>query len=253
MELDRIIAVTSRKTVYRDGERCLKVFLGGRTETDVLREAMNQTALREAGLPVPPVLQVTAVDGHPAIVSAFIHGKTLARRLSESPEEADALLERLVALQKKMHKKAGAPLFRLTELLRQLPLPPELSADETVALRRRFTEVADRDRILHGDFSPENLLEGEQGTLFILDCCRACAGDPAFDAALTYGKLLLTDALPPEKYLAAYAGGDARLAAHIRRLFPVAAAFLLPGSAAASRRRWLDWLKTELKIEEERS
>lgn len=85
MELDRIIAVTSRKTVYRDGERCLKVFLGGRTETAVLREAMNQTALREAGLPVPPVLQVTAVDGHPAIVSAFIPGKNAGTQAFGKP------------------------------------------------------------------------------------------------------------------------------------------------------------------------
>ena len=35
MNLDRIIAVRNNKTVYRDGDRCLKVFNEGYSKADV--------------------------------------------------------------------------------------------------------------------------------------------------------------------------------------------------------------------------
>ena len=39
MRLDRIIAVRNDKTVYRDGDRCLKVFSNAYSASQVLREA----------------------------------------------------------------------------------------------------------------------------------------------------------------------------------------------------------------------
>ena len=56
MNFDRIIAVRNDKTVYRDGDRCVKVFGGGYTCAEVLNEAHNQALALEAGLRVPKVL-----------------------------------------------------------------------------------------------------------------------------------------------------------------------------------------------------
>ena len=42
MKLDRIIAVRNNKTVYRDGELCMKVFDTNYSKADVLNEALNQ-------------------------------------------------------------------------------------------------------------------------------------------------------------------------------------------------------------------
>ena len=56
MNLDRVIAVRNNKTVYQDGDTCIKVFTGRVAAADVLREAANQAAARDAGLPVPEVL-----------------------------------------------------------------------------------------------------------------------------------------------------------------------------------------------------
>ena len=47
MNLDRIIAVRNNKTVYRDGDRCLKVFNEGYSKADVLNEALNQARIEE--------------------------------------------------------------------------------------------------------------------------------------------------------------------------------------------------------------
>ena len=55
MKLDRIIAVRNRKTIYRDGDRCLKVFDEDFSKADVLNEALNQARVEETGLNIPKV------------------------------------------------------------------------------------------------------------------------------------------------------------------------------------------------------
>ena len=60
MKLDRIIAVRNHKTVYRDGELCMKVFDETYSKADILAEAMNQARVEETGLHIPQVREVTA-------------------------------------------------------------------------------------------------------------------------------------------------------------------------------------------------
>ena len=76
MKLDRVIAVRNNKTIYRDGDRAIKVFGAGYSKADVLNEALNQARIEETGLNIPKVLEVTMIDGKWAIVSEFIKGKT---------------------------------------------------------------------------------------------------------------------------------------------------------------------------------
>ena len=42
MKLEKIIAVRNNKTIYRDGDKCIKVFNEGFSKADVLNEALNQ-------------------------------------------------------------------------------------------------------------------------------------------------------------------------------------------------------------------
>ena len=60
MNQDRVIAVRNAKTIYRDGDRCLKVFNAEYSKADVLNEALNQARIEETGLHIPKVLEVTA-------------------------------------------------------------------------------------------------------------------------------------------------------------------------------------------------
>ena len=50
MTLDRVIAVRTAKTVYRDGDLCVKVFNEDFSKADVLNEALNQARIEETGL-----------------------------------------------------------------------------------------------------------------------------------------------------------------------------------------------------------
>ena len=96
MQLDRVIAVRTDKTVFKDGDRCVKVFGGAYDKADVLSEALNQARAEEAGLPVPRVLEVGVVNGRWAIVSDLIRGTTLDETLERDPE---GCIPRLAAMQ----------------------------------------------------------------------------------------------------------------------------------------------------------
>ena len=53
MKLDRVIAVRNNKTIYRDGDRAIKVFGADYSKADVLNEALNQARIEETGLNIP--------------------------------------------------------------------------------------------------------------------------------------------------------------------------------------------------------
>ena len=50
MNLDRIIAVRNSKTLYRDGDKCIKVFDENYSKADILNEALNTARVEETGL-----------------------------------------------------------------------------------------------------------------------------------------------------------------------------------------------------------
>ena len=86
MKLDRVIAVRNNKTIYRDGDVCVKVFNDDYSKADVLNEALNQARIEETGLNIPKVREVTMVDGKWAIVSEYIKGKTHQQLMDEDGE-----------------------------------------------------------------------------------------------------------------------------------------------------------------------
>ena len=53
MNLENIIAVRIAKTIYRDGDKCIKVFDENYSKADVLNEALNQARIEETGLNIP--------------------------------------------------------------------------------------------------------------------------------------------------------------------------------------------------------
>ena len=87
MKLDRVIAVRNSKTVYRDGDACIKVFDSEYSKADVLNEALNQARIEETGLNIPKIREVLTIDGKWAIVSDYIKGKTLAQLMKDNPEK----------------------------------------------------------------------------------------------------------------------------------------------------------------------
>jgi aminoglycoside phosphotransferase (APT) family kinase protein len=72
--------------------------------------------------------------------------------------------------------------------------------------------------LVHGDFSPKNILQGASGPV-ILDAECAWFGDPAFDVAFVLNHLLLKGAWRPQwrmRYVEAFASLERAYFAHAR-------------------------------------
>ena len=99
MKLEKVIAVRTDKTVYRDGQVAIKVFNEDYSTANVLNEALNQARVEETGLAIPKLLEVSKIDGKWAIMTDFIEGKTLEQLMKENPEKNDEYMELFVDIQ----------------------------------------------------------------------------------------------------------------------------------------------------------
>ena len=186
MKLDRVIAVRNNKTIYRDGNKCIKVFNSDYSKADVLNEALNQARIEETGLSIPKILEVTMVDGKWAIVSEYIKGKTLAQLMEEDADHKEKYLEMLVDIQLSVHAKRSPLLGKLKDKMNRKISMAELDATTRYDLHTRLEGMPKHNKVCHGDFNPSNIIIAEDGTPYILDWAHATQGNASADAARTY-------------------------------------------------------------------
>ena len=186
MKLDRVIAVRNNKTIYRDGDKCVKVFDADYSKADVLNEALNQARIEETGLNIPKIVEVTMVEGKWAIVSEFIKGKTLQQLMDEDAEKKDEYIELLVDLQLQVHSKVCPLLNKLKDKMNRKIGASELDATTRYDLHTRLEGMPKHNKVCHGDFNPSNIIITEDGTAYILDWSHATQGNASADAARTY-------------------------------------------------------------------
>lgn len=186
MNMDRIIAVRSKKTVYRDGDRCLKVFNEDYSKADVLNEALNQARVEETGLSIPKVLEVTVTDGKWTIVSEYIKGKNMVQLMEEHPENREKYLNQFVDLQLLVQSKTCPMLNKLKDKMSRKIAQAELTPSVRYELNTRLESAPKRQKLCHGDFNPSNILIAQDGTPYIIDWAHATQGNAAADAARTY-------------------------------------------------------------------
>lgn len=188
--LDRIIAVSNHQTVYRDSDRCLKVFNTEPTGERALFEAYAQALAAKAGLPVPPVLKVCQINQKWAIVSSYLKGKTLSRLLAEQPQNAGALLQQLAAAANLIWANRSPALPGLLGQLLQGLWRSGLPAGRVAELKTQLLALPQKQTLCHGNLTPENIMITPGGELYILNWALAAAGCPEVDAAVTYLWLL---------------------------------------------------------------
>ena len=225
MNLDRIIAVRTNKTVYRDGEYCVKVFDDDFSKVDVLNEALNQARVEETGLNVPKIIEVTKINGKWAIVSEYIQGKTLARLMEENPDKKDEYLEKFVDWQIEVQSKKCPLLTKLRDKMnRKIDLT---NLDESIKyeLHTRLEGMPKHNKLCHGDFNPSNIIVKEDGTPYFIDWSHATQGNASADVARTYMLFWLAgDIEGAEKYLDLFcqkSGTDKR---YVQKWMPIVAA-----------------------------
>lgn len=225
MKLDRIIAVRNNKTVYRDGDRAIKVFNAEYSKADVLNEALNQARIEETGLNIPKILEVTMIDGKWAIVSEFIKGKTLAQLMEENPDKKEEYIEFLVDLQMSVHAKTAPLLNKLKDKMNRKISQTELDATTRYDLHTRLESMPKHNKVCHGDFNPSNIIITDDGTPYILDWSHATQGNASADVARTYLLFWLNgDINGAEFYLNTFCKKSDTAKQYVQKWMPIVAA-----------------------------
>ena len=225
MNLDRIIAVRNNKTVYRDGDLCMKVFDASYSKADVLSEALNQARVEETGLHVPTVHEVTLMDGKWTIVTDYIKGKTLAQLMLENPEKKDKYLEFFLFLQIEVQSKRCPLLTKLRDKMSRKISQTDFDATTRYELFTRLDDMPKHSKLCHGDFNPSNIIITEDGTPYILDWSHATQGNGSADAARTYLLFWLNgDINGAEKYLELFCAKSRIEKKYVQKWMPIVAA-----------------------------
>ena len=225
MKLDRVIAVRNNKTIYRDGDVCVKVFSSDYSKADVLNEALNQARIEETGLNIPKVLEVTMVDGKWAIVSEYIKGKTLAQLMAEDEDKKSEYLELLVDLQLEVQSKTSPLLNKLKDKMNRKISQSELEATTKYDLHTRLEGMPKHNKVCHGDFNPSNIIIAEDGTAYILDWSHATQGNASADAARTYLLFWLSgDISGAKEYLELFCKKSNTAMQYVQKWMPIVAA-----------------------------
>ena len=243
MKFDNIIATRSHKTVYRDGDRCIKVFAKEYSKADVLNEALNQARIEETGLNIPKILEVTMVDGKWSIITEYIEGKTLAELMQENPEKKDEYLELLVDLQLNVHSKRSPLLNKLKDKMNRKISASSLDATTRYELHTRLEGMPKHTKVCHGDFNPSNIIIDRNGTPYILDWSHATQGNASADVARTYLLFCLNgDTEGAEKYLDLFCKKSDTAKQYVQKWMPIVAASQSVKGNESEREFLLSWV-----------
>ena len=243
MNLDRIIAVRNNKTVYRDGDRCLKVFDSSFSKADVLNEALNQARVEETGLNIPKIHEVTVIDGKWTIITDFVKGKTLEQIMSENPDKKNEYLDMFVNLQLNVLSKKCPLLTKLKDKMNRKISSTDLDATIRYELLTRLDSMPKHNNLCHGDFNPSNIIITEDGTPFILDWSHATQGNSSADVARTYLLFWLNgDIEGAEKYLDLFCEKSHTEKQYVQKWMPIVAASQSVKGNQKEREFLLSWV-----------
>lgn len=243
MKLDKIIAVRTGKTVYKDGDRVIKVFENGYSKADILNEALNQARIEETGLNIPKILGVSTENGKWAIISEYIKGKTLAQLMTENPDKFDEYLERFVDIQMEIHSKKAPLLTKLKDKMNRKINQADIDATTRYDLHTRLEGMPRHNKVCHGDFNPSNIIITDDGTPYIIDWAHATQGNASADVARTYLLFWLDDNIEgAKKYMELFCKKSDTARQYIEKWLPIVAASQSVKGNAEEREFLLSWV-----------
>ena len=225
MKLDKVIAVRNNKTIYRDGNKCIKVFDAEYSKADVLNEALNQARIEETGLNIPKVLEVGMIDGKWAIVTEFIEGRTLEQMMADEPEKKNEYIELLVDIQMEIHQKTSPLLNKLKDKMNRKISATSFDATTRYDLHTRLDGMPTHKKVCHGDIRPSNIIITPEGKHYIIDWAHATQGNASADVARTYLLFCLNaDKETADYYLNIFCKKSDTAKQYVQKWMPIVAA-----------------------------
>lgn len=225
IKADKIVAVRTGKTIYRDGDTVLKVFNSDYSKANILNEALNQARIEETGLNVPKVLEVLIINDKWAIRNEYIEGKTLQAIMEENPDRFDEYLNLFVDIQMEIFSKQAPLLNKLKDKMNRKISESSFDATIRYELHTRLDAMPTHKKICHGDFNPSNIIIKPDGTHYILDWSHVTQGNASADAARTYLLFSLAgEHDKAEKYLKLFCAKTDTARQYVQKWMPIVAA-----------------------------
>lgn len=243
IQADKIIAVRTSKTVYRDGDTVIKVFDENYSKADVLNEALNQARIEETGLNIPKILEVSKMDGKWALTSEYIPGVTLQQLMDKYPEKKSEYLEQFVDIQMQVHSKTCPLLTKLKDKMNRKISETDLDATTRYELHTRLEGMPKHKKVCHGDFNPSNIIIRDDGTPYIIDWSHATQGNASADVARTYLLFWLNgDISGADAYLDLFCKKSDTAKQYIQKWLPIVAASQSVKGRPEEREFLLNWV-----------
>ena len=225
MKFEKVLAERKDKVIYKDGDKCIKVFDESYKKSDILNEALNQARVEETGLNIPKIHEVTKIDGKWAIVTDFIEGKTLAQLMEENPDKEDEYLNQFVDIQLEVLGKKAPLLTKLWDKMSRKIDETDLDATTRFELQARVSGMKRHHKVCHGDFNPSNIIITPDGVPYVLDWSHATQGNASADAARTYLLFWLNgDIEGAKKYLDLFCQKSNTAKQYVQKWMPIVAA-----------------------------
>ena len=245
MDTHKILAARKNKTIYRDGDKLVKIFDESYAKSHILNEALGQARAAETGLNVPKIHEITVIDGKSAIVMEYIEGRTLAELMREHPEQRAEYIQLLVRIQRDVHSRKHLLLTTYSDKLKMKILQSDLAASTRYDLSMRLDAMRRHTHVLHGDFIPSNVILTADGTPFIVDWAHVSQGNSTADAAKSY-LIFKSEGLDEiaEAYCAEFCRQTGVELSYFREWIPlIAAAQLVRATTEERKRQLIDWIE----------
>lgn len=225
--LDNPIAQRKTKTVYKDSDKTIKLFVENYSKADILNEALNQARVEEGtSLNVPKLLEVTKIDGRWGLVSEHIEGTPLNKLMEEHPEKEEEYLNLFVDTQMKILSNSVPLLNRIKDKFRR-KLSNAVNIDENTRyeLMQRLEGMKNHTKLCHGDFNPSNVIVKDNGEVYVIDWAHVTQGNASADVARTFLLFSIEEKNElAEKYINLFSEKSGISKANIQRWIPIVAA-----------------------------
>ena len=243
--LSQPIAERRTKTVYRDGNKTIKLFIENYSKAAILNEALIQSRVEEnTDLKMSRLLEVTKIENRWALVTEFIEGTPLDVLMREHPEKENEYLNLFIDIQLEIMSKKVPTLNRLKDKYRRKLAEADIDDTTRYELLQRLEGPKNHDKLCHGDFNPSNVIINENGEYSIIDWAHATQGNASADVAKTFLLFSLNGQTElAEKYLNLFTEKSGLEKRGIQRWVPIVAAVQLKKGGAENKEfleKWID-------------
>mgnify|MGYP004621524579 FL=1 len=243
--LNEPIAERKTKTVYRDGNKTIKLFVENYSKAAILNEALIQARVEEkTDLNMSRLLEVTKIENRWALVTEFIEGTPLDVLMREHPERQEEYLNLFVNIQLEIMSKRVPTLNRLKDKYRRKLAEADINDTTRYELLQRLEGTKNHDKLCHGDFNPSNVIINANGEYSIIDWAHATQGNASADVAKTFLLFSLNGQTElAEKYLDLFTEKSGIERKEIQRWIPIVAAVQLKKGGAENKEfleKWID-------------